>query len=166
MLPSTQFNNKTFQIQKKILIIHKSLTKKQSKLSHFITKFLNNLQTPYIINKIKNKPFLNLKKNLKINITIKQYSLIIFINIKTYLLLKPNIQQIIKLYYKKFTTKILFFISNHIKSIQKFNIKIIKPQKKQQKINIKLNKNSKLLKTTHKNNSITIPYIQKKQNTK
>ena len=98
--------------------------------------------------------------------TIGRYSLVIFVDIKAYLLLKPNVQQVVKLYCKKFATGILFFISNHVGSIQEFGIEIIKPQKERQKIDVELNGNSKLLRTTRRGGSVTMPYVQKGQGTR
>ena len=55
-LSSTQFGNRTFQVQKKILLVHKSWGKKRSKLSHYVTRFLNGLRAPYIVSEADDKP--------------------------------------------------------------------------------------------------------------
>ena len=165
-LSSTQFGNRTFQVQKKILLVHKSWTKERSKLSHYVTRFLDGLRAPYVVSEVEDRPFLDLKEDLKVGTTIGRYSLVIFVDIKTYLELKPNVQQIVKLYCKKFATGILFFISNHIGSIQEFGIEIIKPQKERQKLDVEVNENSKLLRTTRRGGSAIMPYVQKGQGTR
>ena len=166
-LSSTRYGNRTLQVQKKILLVHKSWSSKErSKLSHYVTRFLDGLRSPYVVSEVDDKPFLDLKEDLKPDSALGRYSLVIFVDIKTYLELKPNVQQIVRLYCKKFSTGLLFFISNHVGPIQEFNIEVIKPQKEKQTLDVEVNENSKLLRITRRGGSTLKPNVQKGQGTR
>lgn len=163
---STQFGNRTFQVQKKLLLVHKSWAKERSKLSHFVTRFLDGFRAPYTISEADDKPFLDLKEDLTPDVSVGRYSLIVFVDIKTYINLTPNVRQIVKLYCKKFGTGILFFISNHVGYIPEFRIEVIRPQKERQTLDVEVNEDSKLLRITRRGGSTVKPYVQKGQGTR
>ena len=163
---STQHGNRTLQVQKKILLVHKSWTKERSKLSHYVARFLDGLRAPYVVSEVDDRPFLDLKEDLKPDLIIGRYSLVIFVDIKTYLELKPNVQQLVRLYCKKFSTGLLFFISNHVGVIPEFAIEVIKPQKEKLTLDVEVNETSKLLRITRRGGSTVKPYVQKGQGTR
>jgi len=163
---STRLGNRTFQVQKKILLVHKSWIKERSKLSHYVARFLDGLRAPYVVSEVDDRPFLDLKEDLKPDVAVGRYSLVIFVDIKTYLELKPNVQQIVRLYCKKFATGLLFFISNHVGAIPEFGIEVIKPQKEKQTLDVEVNETSKLLRITRRGGSVLKPYVQKGQGTR
>lgn len=166
-LSSTRYSNRTFQVQNKILLVHKSWSNKErSKLSHYVTRFLDGLRAPYVVSEVDDKPFLDLKEDLKPDSSVGRHSLIIFVDIKTYLELKPNVQQIVRLYCKKFSTGLLFFISNHVGTIPEFKIEVLRPQKEKQTLDVEVNENSKLLRITRRGGSTVKPYVQKGQGTR
>ena len=165
-LSSTQFGNRTFQVQKKILLVHKSWAKERSKLSHYVTRFLDGLRAPYIVSEADDKPFLDLKEDLKADISVGRYSLLVFVDIKTYIDLKPNVRQIVKHYCAKFGVGILYFISNHVGYIPEFHMEVIKPQKERQVLDVEVNEDSKLLRITRRGGSTVKPYVQKGQGTR
>lgn len=148
------------------MLVHKSWTKERSKLSHYVTRFLDGLRTPYVISEVDDRPFLDFKEDLKPDAAVGRYSLIIFVDIKTYLELKPNVQQLVKLYCNKFASGLLFFISNHVGLIPEFRIEVIKPQKERQTIDVEVNENSKLLRITRRGGSTVKPYVPKGQGTR
>ena len=158
---STQFGNRTFQVQKKIILVHKSWAKEHSKLSHYVTRFLDGLRAPYIVSEADDKPFLDLKEDLKADISVGRYSLLVFVDIKTYIDLKPNVRQIVKHYCAKYGLGILYFISNHVGYISEFHIEVIKPQKERQVLDVEVNEDSKLLRITRRGGSTVKPYVQK-----
>lgn len=100
------------------------------------------------------------------DVSLGRYSLVIFEDIKTYLELKPNIQQIVRVYCKKFSTGLLFFIANHVGIISEFQIEALKPQKEKQTLDVELNENSKLLRLTRRGGSTLKPNVQKGQGTR
>ena len=163
---STQFGNRTFQVQKKIILVHKSWAKEHSKLSHYVTRFLDGLRAPYIVSEADDRPFLDLKEDLKADISVGRYFLLAFIDIKTYIDLKPNVQQIVKHYCAKYGLGILYFISNHVGYISEFHIEVIKPQKERQVLDVEVNEDSKLLRITRRGGSTVKPYVQKGQGTR
>ena len=165
-LSSTQFGNRTFQVQEKILLVHKSWAKERSKLSHYVTRFLDGLRAPYIVSEADDKPFLDLREDLKADISVGRYSLLVFVDIKTYIDLKPNVRQIVKHYCAKFGVGILYFISNHVGYIPEFHMEVIKPQKERQVLDVKVNEYSKLLRITRRGGSTVKPYVQKGQGTR
>ena len=165
-LSSTQFGNRTFQVQKKILLVHKSWAKERSKLSHYVTRFLDGLRAPYIVSEADDKPFLDLREDLKADISVGRYSLLVFVDIKTYIDLKPNVRQIVKHYCTKFGVGILYFISNHVGYIPEFHMEVIKPQKERQVLDVEVNEYSKLLRITRRGGSTVKPYVQKGQGTR
>lgn len=165
-LSSTQYGNRTVQVQKKILLVHKSWAKERSKLSHYVTRFLDGLRAPYIVSEADDKAFLDLKEDLKPDISVGRYSLLVFVDIKTYIDLKPNVRQIVKFYCQKFGTGILFFISNHVGYIAEFQFEVIKPQKERQPLDVEVNEDSKLLRVTRRGGSTVKPYVQKGQGTR
>ena len=165
-LSSTQFGNRTFQVQKKILLVHKSWAKERSKLSHYVTRFLDGLRAPYIVSEADDKPFLDLREDLKADISVGRYSLLVFVDIKTYIDLKPNVRQIVKHYCAKFGVGILYFISNHVGYIPEFHMEVIKPQKERQVLDVEVNEYSKLLRITRRGGSTVKPYVQKGQGTR
>lgn len=165
-LSSTQYGNRTFQVQKKILLVHKSWAKERSKLSHYLTRFLDGLRAPYMVSEADDRAFLDLNEDLKPEVAVGRYSLLVFVDIKTYLDLTPNVRQILKLYCKKFATGILFFISNHVGYIPEFRFEVIKPQKEKQTLDVKVSEDSKLLRVTRGGGSTVKPYVQKGQGTR
>lgn len=148
------------------MLVHKSWTKERSKLSHYVARFLDGLRAPYVVSEVDDRPFLDLKEDLKPDLSVGRYSLVIFVDIKTYLELKPNVQQIVMLYCKKFGTGLLFFISNHVGTLPEFGIEVIKPQKEKQTLDVEVNENSKLLRLTRRGGSTIKPYVQKGQGTR
>lgn len=165
-LSSSQFGNRTFQVQKKILLVHKSWTKDRSKLSHYITRFLDGLRAPYLVSEADDRPFLDLKEDLAADVSVGRFSLLVFVDVKTYLDLKPNVRQVVKQYCKKFRTGILFFISNHVGYIPEFRFEVVKPQKERQTLDVEVNEDSKLLRVTRRGGSTVKPYVQKGQGTR
>ena len=163
---STRLGNKTFQVQNKILLVHKSWVKERSKLSHYVARFLDGLRASYVVSEVDDRPFLDLKEDLKPDVTVGRYSLVIFVDIKAYLELKPYVQQIVRLYCMKFATGLLFFISNHVGAIPDFSIEVIKPQKEKQTLDVEVNETSKLLRITRRGGSVVKPYVQKGQGTR
>ena len=147
-------------------MVHKSWVKERSKLSHYVARFLDGLRAPYVVSEVDDRPFLDLKEDLKPDVTVGRYSLVTFVDIKTYLELKPNVQQIVRLYCKKFVTGLLFFISNHVGAIPEFGIEVIKPQKEKQTLDVEVNETSKLLRITRRGGSTVKPYVQKGQGTR
>ena len=148
------------------MLVHKSWIKERSKLSHYVARFLDGLRAPYVVSEVDDRPFLDLKEDLKPDVTVGHYSLVIFVDIKTYLELKPSEQQIVRLYCKKYTTGLLFFISNYVGAIPEFGIEVIKPQKEKQTLDVEVNETSKLLRITRRGGSVLKPYVQKGQGTR
>lgn len=166
VLSSIQHGNKTFKVEKKILVLQRALVKERSKLGHYVTRFLDGLRVPYFFNEADDKVFILLKEDLKAEVTVGRYSLLLFVNIKTYLDLKPNARQIVKLYCKKFSVGILYFISNYVGYIPEFHFEVIKPLKERQILDVEVNGDSKLLSVTRRGGSVIKPSVSKGQGTR
>ena len=155
------FAKRTFRVQKKILVIHKSLARDRSKLSHYVTRYLDGLRAPYVVSEVDDKPFGDLKDDLKRESMVGRYSLLVFVDLKTYLELKPNVQQVAKLYCRKYKTGLLFFSTNHVGFIPEFRLSVNKPQKEQQNLDVELNGNSQLLGITRNGGTVAKPKVPK-----
>lgn len=166
ILSSSRYRNDTLKVRKKILVLQKPWVKERSKLSHYITRFLDGLRSSYFVSEADDKTFIYLKEDLKPEVSVGKYSLLVFVNIKTYLDLKPNVRQLVKLYCKKFSVGILYFISNHVGYVPEFRFEVIKPQKERQTLDVEVNGNSRLLRVTRRGGSTVRPSVPKGQGTR
>lgn len=166
VLSSIQHGNKTFKVQKNILVLQRAWVKEGSKLAHHVTRFLDGLRVPYFFREADDKVFTLLKEDLKAEVTVGRYSVLVFVNVKTYLDLKPNARQIVNLYCKKFSVGILYFISNHVGYIPEFLFEVVKPLKERQILDVEVNGESKLLSVTRRGGSVIKPNIPKGQGTR
>ena len=166
VLSSIQHGNKTFKVQKNILVLQRAWVKEGSKLAHHVTRFLDGLRVPYFFREADDKVFTLLKEDLKAEVTVGRYSVLVFVNVKTYLDLKPNARQIVNLYCKKFSVGILYFISNHVGYIPEFLFEVVKPLKERQILDVEVNGESKLLSVTRRGGSVIKPDIPKGQGTR
>ncbi|KAK2560252.1 Bifunctional heparan sulfate N-deacetylase/N-sulfotransferase 4 [Acropora cervicornis] len=166
VLSSIQHGNKTLKLQKNILVLQRAWVKERSKLAHHVTRFLDGLRVPYFFREADDKVFTLLKEDLKAEVTVGRYSVLVFVNVKTYLDLKPNARQIVNLYCKKFSVGILYFISNHVGYIPEFLFEVIKPLKERQILDVEVNGESKLLSVTRRGGSVIKPNVPKGQGTR
>ncbi|XP_015772476.1 PREDICTED: bifunctional heparan sulfate N-deacetylase/N-sulfotransferase 4-like [Acropora digitifera] len=166
VLSSIQHGNKTFKVQKNILVLQRAWVKEGSKLAHHVTRFLDGLRVPYFFREADDKVFTLLKEDLKAEVTVGRYSVLVFVNVKTYLDLKPNARQIVNLYCKKFSVGMLYFISNHVGYIPEFLFEVVRPLKERQILDVEVNGESKLLSVTRRGGSVIKPNIPKGQGTR
>lgn len=140
--------------------------KKHPKVAHYITKYLDGFRIPYIISKVDERPFIDLKTFLSPSVVTGKYSVISFLDIKTYLELKPNTKQILKIYCKKFNVGLLIFTTTHFGFIPEFQIDIQKPSKDRALQTVCLNETSPILRLTHNGGEIQRPYLHNDKSTR
>lgn len=156
---------KNLQVQKKVLVIHKWYNiKDRSKLLHILTRFLDSFRLQYTVTQTDEKTFLNIREDvIRRNVSVGQYAVLLFVDIKSYLDLKPNLQLIVKLYCKKFNAGLLFFTTNYAGPVPEFNLDVRKFQKEtdQGAVYAQVNEGSSLLRLTKGGSPAIKPSVPK-----
>ena len=157
---------KSVKVERRVLLVHRMSLKKHPKVAHHITKYLDGLRIPYIISKIDERPFMDLKSFINPSVVSGKYSVISFLDIKTYLELKPNTKQILRIYCKKFDVGQLLFTTKHVGFIPEFQIDIQKPLKVRTIQTVCLNESSPILRLTRNGGEIQRPSSHHEKSTR
>lgn len=157
---------KNVRVERRILLVHRLSLKKHPKVAHYITKYLDGLRIPYIISKTDERPFIDLKTSINPTVVTGKYSVISFLDIKTYLELKPNTKQILKIYCKKFNVGLLLFTTTHLGFIPEFQIDVQKPSKDRSLQTVCINETSPVLRLTRNGGEIQRPSAHNEKSTR
>lgn len=158
---SRKQSNRTFKVRKKILIVQRHPASERFKVSHVLCKLLDGYRLSYELTRVDDKPFLDIKDALRPEVTLGKYSLIIFVDIKTYLDLKEKTKNTLNSYSRKFDTGILFFTTNYVGYARDFELNVRKPEKEKNPLFVKINSSSVILKVTKDGGQAERPRVPK-----
>ena len=139
-------------VDKKVLVIYNAYgSKERSKLLNFLVRILDAHRLQYVRTRTDEKAFLRIKEDVTgHNVASGKYATLLFLDVKSYLDLKPNVQLIVKLYCKKFNAGLLFFTTHFSGALPEFKLSVHKFQKESDQgvVYAHLNESSRLFRLT------------------